>query len=335
MNIYKELQQRQEAFFKLNSMENNFQGNINYSSQILEMLISMFDYEGLPETIDKTFLEKYLNITGSVGIGKVNGELICAIASPSGNVNAYGIGKELNFSTPVGSFNGTINEDCVLGWNNATHTPEFNILRFADMFAEIERSMATNVLYSRYMPVPIAKDDMQLAQLNSVLDSLEHGKPRAVLSKNILDEVMNGNSADGLVLNLTDVNNADKLQYLSGFFEDNQKRLFNIYGHNISGGEKRAQQSIEEISDNDSVSFIIPLAKLHAREKMCEDLNKVFGLNVSVKFSELWEREYSKYLEDSSEDESEDSSELESDDSSELESADSKEGEDDEKDSEN
>lgn len=319
-NFYKELQGRYLDFMKRNSMENNLQGHTTHATHIMEMLISMFDYEGLPETINKEFLEKYLNMSGSVGFGKINNELVCAIASPSGDVDAYGIGTELQFSTPIGDYHGYIGKDCVIGYNNATRTPEFNILRFADMFAEIERSMATNVLYSRYMPIPIAKDDKQKAMIDNALDSLEMGKPRTILSRNILDDIVNGNSTDGLVLNLTDVNNSNKLQYLSGFYEDNEKRLYNIYGHNIAGGEKRAQQSIEEISDNDSVSFIVPLAKLHARERMCEDLNRVFGLNVSVHFSELWAREFEKYLRDSSEEESEDSSELESEDSSKEES---------------
>ena len=38
--------------------------------------------------------------------------------------------------------------------------------------------------------------------------------------------------------------------------------------------------------------MIYPLQQLKYRKKMCEDLNKVFGLNVSVKFSELLQNNY-------------------------------------------
>ena len=69
--------------------------NITYFSNMLETLISMFEYKGLPETVDTSFLEQYLIAEGVASIAKTDsGEWIAVRGGLAGNINPYGLGTD-------------------------------------------------------------------------------------------------------------------------------------------------------------------------------------------------------------------------------------------------
>ena len=55
---------------------------------------------------------------------------------------------------------------------------------------------------------------------------------------------------------------------------------------------KRAQSISDEIHGQDSVSFIIPMQMLKCRQALCSEINRIFGTDISVKFSPVWDIEY-------------------------------------------
>ena len=87
-------------------------------------------------------------------------------------------------------------------------------------------------------------------------------------------------------LNLTDVTQADKIQYLSKLFDDLLKRFFIFYGHNLQTINQGSQTNNDELHGYDSISRLIPEIMLKCRQDFCEELNSTFGLNVSVRFNE-------------------------------------------------
>ena len=60
-----------------------------------------------------------------------------------------------------------------------------------------------------------------------------------------------------------------------------------------------AQQTEKEIDGNTSMSFIEPYDMLTNRIKRCDSINRIFGTNISVDFSENWKREVERYDNDS------------------------------------
>ncbi len=60
-----------------------------------------------------------------------------------------------------------------------------------------------------------------------------------------------------------------------------------------------AQQSVEEINNNNSISMIYPLDKYEMRKKAVDEFNELFGENMTVIFSPTLLIEYEKFVRDS------------------------------------
>ena len=61
---------------------------------------------------------------------------------------------------------------------------------------------------------------------------------------------------------------------------------------------KLAQQTNAEMHGADSYAFLYPLNQLKTRRKMCDDINNMFGLSVSVSFNPILQKVYERYMTD-------------------------------------
>ena len=264
-----------------------------YFDILLNTLLEMFEYAGLPDTIPPRFLELYLHTYGNVFISKINGDIYATGGTLSGEIDAYGLGTDAIAVCPVGQAQGKRDVDIVYGINNDTASPDMLVYWIAHLLQENDNSLEHNIIYSRLLPIPKVSDEKDKQALDEIIDKLIKGDLKAFASKNILaDELGEGIE----VLNISDANKVDKLQYLSRFADDILKKFYNFYGQPINSQNKSAQSISDEIHGMDSVSFIIPIQMLKCREKMCEDINRIFGLNVSVKFSTTWALEYNALM---------------------------------------
>lgn len=180
-------------------------------------------------------------------------------------------------------------ENIVLCFNNTLGTNDLVLNRIADFLTETDVSLKANILNSRYSPIIDAPNDIAQTTVENALNNSKLGKPQTIATTrfglNENDEIK--------VLNLTDVKNSDKIQYLTHLHDDLFRQFYSYYGMSVNGNSKMAQQSVEEISDNNNSSFIIPYNKLISRKAFCEEMTKR-GLNWSVEFSELWQSQKQK-----------------------------------------
>lgn len=267
-----------------------------YFNLLLNTLLDMFEYEGLPETIPARFLEMILHSKGEVFVGRENEEkpLVCAIGSLTGDVDDYSMGTECVAVTPQQSLEGKRNIDIAYGINNKTATPDTLIYWLAHMLGENDLSMQLTSIYARLLPIPKVNDEKEKAMFDELISKLIDGNPNAYASKNAFAdlEAIGGDN----IFNITDPQQIDKLQYLSRFADDILKRFYNFYGQPLQTQNKSAQSISDELHGMDSVSFIIPLQMLQCRQELCDNINRIFGLNVSVRFSQPWEIEFRKYV---------------------------------------
>ena len=264
-----------------------------YFDILLNTLLEMFEYDGLPETIPQRFLELYLHTYGNVFISKINGDIYATGGTLSGEIDAYGLGTDAITVCPIGQAQGKRDIDIVYAINNSTASPDMLVYWIAHLLQENDNSLEHNIIYSRLLPIPKVSDEKDKQAFDDIIDKLIKGDLKAFASKNILaDELGEGTE----VLNISDANKVDKLQYLSRFADDILKKFYNFYGQPINSQNKSAQSISDEIHGMDSVSFILPIQMLKCREKMCEDINRIFGLNVSVKFSTTWALEYNALM---------------------------------------
>ena len=59
---------------------------------------------------------------------------------------------------------------------------------------------------------------------------------------------------------------------------------------------KIAQQTVDEVTSTDTMSMIYPNQRLKVAKEFCEDVNKKFGLSMSVDFSEAWKRNFTDII---------------------------------------
>lgn len=259
-------------------------------------LMSMFEYRNLPDSIPVQFLEKYLIEQGTVGIGKIGSDLYAFKASPCGEVDAYGVGTMLTGATPIGSISGKIGTDVVFGINNSLMRGDFILSWFSHLFSEIDLSMDANIINARLHPTPVAKDSKSKTVIDTVLNNMRNGKLESVVSDNVISEWTD--NYDIPMLSLTNISNIEKIQYLSRFYDDTLKRFYNMYGHALQTQNKTAQQTTDEIHGMDSTSLIIPLDRLNCRREMVENINNLFGTEISVDFSPTWKLNFERFIKD-------------------------------------
>lgn len=298
MNFLKEFRKA------ISSAEYQMKANFN---EVASVPLNMFDYDNIPEDLKEYFedFEKYLIMGGCLAIGKLNGKYVFVRGGlGGGELNEYGYATR--FIGATGNGNGTVvdwkvGEECVVFWNNKAHTPDLDVLKTTDLLTSVDISIDCNVFYSRLYPIPCVKDEKEKQQIAGILSNLQKGGKNVTVinRKKDVTDLVDGKGDEIPVLNLTDVENADKIQYLARFREDVKRWYFNRNGHDLQGSSKMAQQSVEEINNNNSISMIYPLDKYEMRKKAVNEFNELFGENMTVTFSPTLLIEYEKFVRDS------------------------------------
>lgn len=258
----------------------------------------MFDYAGLPETIEQKFLEDYLNISGSATIARVNDKLYAApYAGRSGRINQYGEGENVETTTPNGiEISGKVGETVAVIYNNTARTPENDLWFDSSTFTEIDKSSNANIIFARIAPIFAASDDTTKKAIKDIIENVIAGNMEIVTSENIFAELQLGETLSGLkAIDVTEPERIQYIQYLSQFYDVLMRRHFSRRGLPMRTPTKAAQQSTDEIHGLDSVSWFYPLNKLNSRRAGVEMVNRIFGTSITVEFSEIWKQEYEAY----------------------------------------
>lgn len=280
MSFYEKMKER---------CKKDFDENFHFIN-LFTVLSSMFEWKNLPETINPLVLEKILISEGAAGVGKINGQLYTGTGSFCGDIKNFVPIRYQFVNVGIGDFIGEIGIDCAVCWNNAFHMPDLSLFQYASILTEIDVSERCNVFFSRLVKIPRVKDTKEKTAIEECLKDILNGKFSAFVSKNIQESLLSDHEQhpENRFLDLTNVSDIDKLQYLNQYRDNVVKRFFQMYGQGMQTTAKLAQQTTDELHGNDAVSLILPNDRLKQRKKFCEEMNRIFGLNVSVDFSECW-----------------------------------------------
>lgn len=282
-------------FSDLKPKQKSFLTEISYQNVLAEYVLGMLDYPNFPVEIEYVrYLDFLLLKYGQAALYKskhwgrwVIGDVVFVGI----DLNEYGIlpdaichdraGHEDKFTDWQNS------QECFVFFNNRNHTPDINIPRYADLLSKIDISLNANIVNSRMSPIVVAKDNNTKNQLAEIIKQNHDGHTEVITSPNILNE-----EGDNItVVNITDVNASDKIQYLLHAKDDLTREFLNLYGLHITGTGKMAQQSVEEITGSNNAALVIPYEMLKARNDTLQRFNAITGLNVVCQFSESWQRE--------------------------------------------
>ena len=268
-----------------------------YMTDLIIFLQSMFKHDienmSLNNGIPIGTIEKYLITNGICAFTKHNGKIVVGVASTVG-VTPYSVGDTVVITLEDATvLERKIGIDATVMYNNTLRLPDFNVVKYADMFTEVDTSLKCLLHNTRLHPIPIARDRQTKAQIESALKDIDNGKHTSILSENILEDLITNTKSETIpVANITDVNASDKIQYVSNYYNDLRKRFFTMYGHAMINTSKLAQQSQSEVKDMDYISMVLPHNMLHSRLQGYDCLNKLFNTNYTCDFSDTWKHEW-------------------------------------------
>jgi hypothetical protein len=284
-NFYANLKQKFKKEFTedcyLDIMINNISSMLKY------------EYSEIYDNINFNTLEIVKILSGSCGLfyDKDLKKVVGGTAFDGGKRDVNGVGMLITGNTLNGrAYRGINGIDCVYGFNNNLRTPENILYKFAELFTECDVSQYANLLYARLNPVLNVNDSKYI---NTLTDTLNNNKIGNVSIVNIKNKVTNESGIERVDLN--DVKDIDKLQYLSTYHNDLLRRFYTYYGLSLSEGVKQAQQSVNETSSNVASGFVYAFERLENAKKMCEMAVNVFGGEIFVDFSDAWKYKIDEY----------------------------------------
>ena len=272
---------------------------IYYYTMIECALMSKFSFKNLPDTTYPEYILRPLIRSGSCGFDYIDTlderKPYFGVPSTSGVTMYYNQPRYAQMVTPLGNSDvKEIGVDVAVGWNNYCHTPEFDIIRLASIFAEIDTSIFSAVLNTRLAPTILAKNSKEKKMFETLFNRIYDGKLNVAKLEESLDTYVNQFSGaeqsaqNKYVISLTDPQAVDKIQYLSKLFDDLLRRWCNWQGKPMQNTSKMAQVTSDELNESQAFSKIYTYQQYELLQRFIDDVNRINSLNIEVTFSDSW-----------------------------------------------
>lgn len=246
----------------------------DYYSRLKSIALSVFEWDGLPDTCSARFLEDTLFHYGQAVFVedpsmsflnlKVNAASELNVYNEPIRYRAYSTGYSAEYSA----------DECVIIRNTPlSRSTESTIINYAERLAELEQAIAINCNAQR-TPILIKCDEKTRKSLETIYAQFDGNKPVIFASK-------------GLVENPLEVLKTDA-PFVADRLREEKRAVWNealeFLGINTNPSDKKKERLIvNEVNANNEQIDIQFQTMLAEREAACERINEMFGLSVSVK----------------------------------------------------
>ena len=260
---------------------------MQYYNRLTELSISMFEWKGLPPSVDVRFLELTLFSDGMAVFFKdeVMGELALQTMI-GGNLDVYRI-PTIRRAYASNGYNKSLDEnDSVLIFNNLLHTNSMtDVEMYAKRLYNFDRIIDVNI-NAQKTPVLIKCDESQRLTMKNLYMQYDGNEPVIFGDKNL--------NTTGLSVIKTDAPYvADKIQDLKSQIWNEALTYLGI--SNISV-QKKERLITDEVQRAHGGTIASRYSRLEARRQAAEKINEMFNLNISVEYRED-EGSYNKEVE--------------------------------------
>lgn len=243
--------------------------------------VSRFKWNDLPETVDQRMIEQSLIMEGSCLFFKldIDGNYYATPSANSGKFDLYGIPLTRRVVRPSG-FKRTFraqDKDNVLIYNDYTLMPFIQVIwYYAEKFTRIEVAKDVNTELQK-KPKAIRTNKDNVKSIKEAINSAQLGVPYILTD----DDLTQPNDK-------TEVLDFDTPVILEEL-EKEKNALFSEYltrlGFNNINIYKSAHLTVDESNANNEHIQSFRNSALEMREKACDKINELFGLNLSVEFN--------------------------------------------------
>lgn len=247
-----------------------------YYDLLKQIFVVSFEWENLPDGIDEMFFERQLFEKGAV----------CFFRDP--NINQFGIlpvaqwGRWNIYNIPIfrrvfasNGYQLEVNQtNSVIIYNNALRQPSHKLVAtYANRLAEYDCTIDVNI-HAQKTPVLIRCDEKERLSLKNLYSQYDGNEPVIFGDKNL--------SAVPLEVLKTDAPYvADKIYDLKVSYWNELLTYAGISNLNI---QKKERLITDEVNRMMGGILACRNARLLARQQACDQINKMFGLNISVHF---------------------------------------------------
>lgn len=263
-----------------------------YYNQLMELSISMFKWNNVPDTIDTRFLELTLFANGYALFFEDDVLGYLALRTTlSGGFNVYQIPISRHaYASNSYSADRDINNS-VLIYNNLIHT---NTLPYVENFAyrlyDLDCICDINCQAQR-TPILITCDENMRLTLQQVYMKYKGNEPVIFATKALNPDALQVLNTDApFVAN-------DVYSYKTSVWNE----ALTFLGISNVNYEKKERLNTDEVNKAQGGVIANRYSRLEARKTACDQINKMFGLNISVEYREDLDPEMFEMQEDSGE----------------------------------
>lgn len=246
-----------------------------YYNRLRDYALAMFEWEGLPDTVNKRFLElKMLEVGQVIFHNDPEFGFMVAPVMVGGTINHYE--EPTSYKAVSIGYNRDVSPDKgVVIWNNYSRTSILPILEtYAFRLYQVEKTMDVNI-NAQKTPVLILADESQRLTMQNLYMQYEGNEPFIFGNKSGFDK-------DAVQVLKTDA------PFVSDKLMEYKHNLWNeamtFLGVGNAKQDKKERLVSDEVAANDEQIQTSRFHMLQARQDACEQINKMFGLNVSVDF---------------------------------------------------
>ena len=250
---------------------------LQYVNRLTELSISMFDWKNLPDTIDARFLELALfndgmavffkdEVMGYLGLQVMIGGALDVYRIPITRTAFAQNGYQMKLET----------NNSVIIFNNMLHTNSIlDVQEMSKRLYEIQRTIDVNVIQQKTPKIITCTENQRLVMKNLYAQYMGN-EPFIFGDKNF-------DLSNIKALDITSPYVADKLYDLKTQYWNEALTYLGISNVNTV---KKERMITDEVQRNLGGTIASRYSRLFMRQQACEQINKMFGLNISVDYRE-------------------------------------------------
>lgn len=261
--------------------------------KLLNYILGIFEYSGLPDSLPGRELESNLMLTGHAAVFKNKGNLVTTITTLYG-FDEYYRPTHATFGNALIPFkNLKLGKDAEVIYNNKIRG---NILRdqsvdgglttyiqrYARNLADIESTINIYITNSRLNDYPMAKNQQMAIQLRDFYNRIALGERAVLTDPSFFDAFRNIEMPPKRVNDSLNDFLIARDKILSQFFQE--------IGIKFKQEQKMAQMTEDEIVADEQLLVINLADMLEERQEGLERVNRHFGTNITVKINDTYDR---------------------------------------------
>lgn len=268
---------RRKTYFDESAILNN-RTYVQYVNRLTELAISMFEWTGLPESVDSRYIELHLFSNGCMVYfdDEVMGNL-CLDCTYNGGLDVYGYPILRRAYSSYNGYNRLLkNSNSVIIWNNLLHIPsEADIRAYARRLWMLDRIIDVNA-NAQKTPILVQGNEKQRLSLVNLYKEYDGNAPVIFGDSSLNTEGLKSISTGAPYV-------ADRIYELKTQIWNEALTYLGISNINI---QKKERLITDEVTRNQGGTVASRYSRLEARRQAVERINDMFGTNIKVNYRE-------------------------------------------------